>query len=146
MIVLNIVLTTFIVLELFNLLVLYFKPSMTQANGMGAFSAWNKSKKDPEIHSLVRYLAYWVAGTKLIIISLLAVILVMAEPTLKIVAVGVLSITISSFYWKMFPIIKRLDSDGNINPAGYYKTLSIIVAVCMIALGLSALFAYIGLM
>lgn len=145
MIILNIVLAIFIVLEFFNLLVLYFKPSMRQANGLGAFDAWSKSKKDPEIHSLVKYLAYWVAGTKLIIISLLTVILVLAEPTLKIISVGVLVITIGSFYWKMFPVIKRMDKDGHIAPTGYHKTLSAIVAMCMLALALSAVLAYVGL-
>ncbi len=145
MIILNIVLAIFIVLETFNLLVLYLRPSMKKANGIGVFNAWNKSKKDPEIHSFIKYLAYWVAGTKLIIISLLLVILVLAEPTLKIVAVGVLALTITSFYWKMSPIIKKMDSDGNISPSGYHKTLSLIIVVITIALSLSALFAYINL-
>lgn len=145
MIILNTVLATFIVLELFNLLVLYMNPSMKKANGIGVFNAWNKSKKDPEIHSLIRYLAYWVAGTKLIIISLLLVILILAEPTLKIIAVGVLALTITSFYWKMFPIIKQMDRDGNITPTGYHKTLSVIIIVITLALGLSALIAYMNL-
>lgn len=143
--ILNIVLATFIVLETFNLLVLYFRPSLKKANGIGVFNSWNKSKKDPEIHSLIKYLAYWVAGTKLIIISLLLVILILAEPTLKIAAVGVLSLTITSFYWKMFPIIKQMDSDGHVSPAGYHKTLSVIIIVITLALSLSALFAYINL-
>ena len=145
MMILNIVLAIFIILELFNLLILYFKPSAKRANGMGAFKAWNESKKDPDIHNLIKYLTYWVAGTKLIIISLLTVILVLAEPTLKIIAVGVLALTITSFYWKMFPVIKKMDSDGNVSPAGYHKTLSLIIAVITLTLSLSALFAYINI-
>lgn len=145
MIILNVVLAIFIILESLNLLVLYLKPSMKQANGIGVFNAWNKSKKDPEIHDFIKYLVYWVAGTKLITISLLSVVLILAEPTLKIIAVGVLAITITSFYWKMFPIINQMDRDGNILPAGYHKTLSLIIAVITLALGLSALFAYINL-
>jgi len=145
MIILNIVLAIFIILETFNLLVLYLNPSMKKANGIGVFKAWNRSIKDPEMHNLIKYLAYWVAGTKLIIISLLITILVFAEPILKIMAVGVLALTITSFYWKMFPIIKQMDSDGHISPAGYHKTLSLIIIVITLALSLSALFAYINL-
>lgn len=145
MIILNIVLTIFIILELFNLLVLYLKPSVKKANGVGVFNALSKSKNDPEIHNFIKYLIYWVAGTKLIIISLLTAVLLLAEPALKIIAVGVLALTISSFYLKMFPIIKKMDNEGNISPAGYHKTLSIIIAVCMVALGVSALLAYLGL-
>ncbi len=144
MIILNTVLSIFIVLETVNLLVLYLRPSTKKANGIGVFNAWNKSKKDPEIHSFIKYLAYWVAGTKLIIISLLTVILLLANTTLKIIAVGVLAVTITSFYWKMFPIIKQMDGDGNVSPAGYYKTLSLIIIVITLALSLSALFTYIS--
>ncbi len=144
MIILNIVLATFIVLETFNLFVLYLKPSLKKANGIGVFNAWNKSKKDPEIHNLIKYLVYWVAGTKLIIVSLLLVILIWAEPTLKIISVAVLALTITSFYWKMFPIIKKMDNDGGIAPVGYHKTLSLIIIVITLALSLSALFAYIS--
>jgi hypothetical protein len=39
------------------------------------FNAWEKSKADPEIHQFIRYLVDWVAGTKLIFIALLVVIL-----------------------------------------------------------------------
>lgn len=145
MMILNTVLSIFIVLEFFNLLVLYFKPSAKKANGIGVFNAWNQSNKDPEIHNFIKYLVYWVAGTKLIIVSLLLVILIWAEPTLKIISVVVLALTITSFYWKMFPIIKKMDIGGNILPAGYYKKLSLIIVIITVALSLSALFAYLNL-
>ncbi|HMS92279.1 MAG TPA: hypothetical protein PJ993_02450 [Candidatus Saccharibacteria bacterium] len=145
MIILNTVLAIFIVLELFNLLALYLNPSMKQMNAVGVFNVWEKSKKDSETHSLISYLVYWVAGTKLIIVSLLTVVLLLADPTLKIIAVGVLALTITSFYWKMYPIVKNLDRDNHLAPRGYHKTLSIIIAVITIALSLSALFAYISL-
>lgn len=145
MIILNTVLSIFIILESLNLLVLYFNPSMKRANGIGVFNAWDKSKKDHDVRSFIEYLVYWVAGTKLIIVSLLLVILILAEPTLKIISVVILALTITSFYWKMFPIIKKLDGDGNITPVGYYKTLSIIIIVITLALSLSAVYAYISL-
>lgn len=146
MIILNVVLAIFIVLELFNILALYLKPSMKQANAVGVFNAWDKSKKDPQTHDFIKYLVYWVAGTKLIIISLLGVILVLAEPTLKIIAVGALAITISVFYWKMFPIIRQMDNDKSITPASYSRTLGIMVAISVLALCLSALFAYLNIL
>lgn len=145
MMTLNIVLVIFIILETFNLLVLYFKPSMKKANGVGVFNALEKSKKDPEIHSFIKYLVYWVAGTKLIIVALLSGVLMMGDSNIKIVSTVLLSITIASFYWKMFPIIKKLDKQGNIEPDGYYKTLGMIVGAIAIALGISAVIAHFGL-
>ena len=57
-----------ILLEATNVLALYFFPGSKYANSVGAFKAWEKSKQDPEIHNFVRYLVYWVSGTKLIFI------------------------------------------------------------------------------
>lgn len=118
---------------------------MKQMNAVGVFNVWEKSKKDPETHSLISYLVYWVAGTKLIIVSLLSVILMLGDPTIKIIGVFVLALTITSFYWKMYPIVKSLDRNNHLAPHGYHKTLSIIIAVITIALSLSALYAYISL-
>lgn len=64
----QIVILIFMVLELSNILALYFAPHTRVANAVGMFAAWEKSKQDPEIHAFVRYLVYWVAGTKLIFI------------------------------------------------------------------------------
>ena len=65
----------FLLLELSNVLILYFFPDSKLANGMGTFKAWDKSKVDTQVHDLVLYLVNWVAGTKLIFIGLLALIL-----------------------------------------------------------------------
>ncbi len=139
MIILNIVLGIFILLELLNVLALYFNPTMKKANSLGVFKAWDKSKKDPEIHNLTKYLTYWVAGTKLVFLSLLIVILVLGELTLKIISVIALVISISSFYWKMYPLICKMDSNGEIIPKGYSKTLGIMIAIFIIAFLLSLL-------
>ncbi len=67
----KIVIVVFILLELSNVLALYFAPGSKMANAVGVFSAWEKSKQDAEIHDFVKYLVYWVAGAKLIFLLLL---------------------------------------------------------------------------
>ena len=61
----------FLLLEIANVAALYFRPGTAKFNAVGVFRAWEASKEHPEIHDLVRYLVYWVAGTKLIFILLL---------------------------------------------------------------------------
>ena len=60
----KVVILLFILLELSNVLALYFAPGSKYANAVGVFTAWEKSKQYPEIHDFVKYLVYWVAGTK----------------------------------------------------------------------------------
>ena len=67
--VVTIVIVIFIFLELANVLMLYFAPGSKYANAVGVFSAWEKSKQYPEIHDFVKYLVYWVAGAKLIFLT-----------------------------------------------------------------------------
>ena len=71
-------LALFGLLELMNVGVLYFAPGSRKANGVGVFTAWEKSKADPQVHEFVRYLVSWVAGTKAIFLGLLAVVLITA--------------------------------------------------------------------
>jgi len=77
--IITIVTIGFLVLEAANVVALYFFPGSKYANGVGVFKAWEKSKSDPEIHNFVKYLVNWVAGTKLIFILLLIVILYMGD-------------------------------------------------------------------
>ena len=77
----QIVIGFFIIIELTNVLALYFNPETKKGNGIGVFNAWEKSKLDPEMHNFVKYLVNWVAGSKLIFISLLIVILLTANLT-----------------------------------------------------------------
>ena len=58
------VFVVFGVLEVMNVAVLYGAPGSRKGNGVGVFTAWEKSKADPEVHLLVRYLVCWVAGVK----------------------------------------------------------------------------------
>jgi hypothetical protein len=129
--ILSIAIIIFIVLESLNVLTLYFNPGSQIGNGVGVFNAWEKSKADPEMHQFVRYLVYWVAGTKLIFIALLLVILFTTGESTQLLTVVAMIASISSFFWRLFPIIKSLDKADNITPRGYSKTLGLMIASFM---------------
>ncbi|MBF9014011.1 MULTISPECIES: hypothetical protein [unclassified Oceanispirochaeta] len=126
--ILSVVIMIFVVLETANIVMLYFTPGTRRGNGMGVFNAYEKSKNDSVIYPLVSYLINWVAGTKLIFISLLIVIVILGNDTIKLVSIGALILSISSFYWRLYPIIKSLDKRKQISPVGYSKTLGVMIA------------------
>lgn len=113
----------FIVLEATNVVALYFFPGSKYANSVGVFNAWEKSKQDPEIHDFVRYLVYWVAGTKLIFILLLIIILLTADEQSLVLTGAALVLSIASFFWRLFPLIRKMDRDDQIEPKGYSTIL-----------------------
>ena len=125
---LSIAIIIFILLESLNVLTLYFAPGSQLGNGVGVFNAWEKSKADPEMHQFVRYLVFWVAGTKLIFIALLVVILLSANQNTQLLTVIAMIASIFSFFWRLYPIIKSLDADNHISPPGYSRTLGIMIA------------------
>jgi hypothetical protein len=127
--ILQLAMAIFIFLELMNITMLYFKPGSKIGNGIGVFNAYEKSKKDEEIHNLVKYLVYWVAGTKLIFIALLLVIIFTTTYTTQLFAVAVLIASILSFYWRLYPIMKGMDAKNQITPKGYSKTLNAMIAL-----------------
>jgi len=122
-VILTVSIIVFIVLETGNVLILYFAPDSKKGNGVAVFNAWEKSKEDPNMHEFIRYLVFWVAGTKLIFISLLLVVLFTGTILTKTLSVCVLILSIASYFWKLHPIIKLLDSKNEITPSGYSKTL-----------------------
>ena len=126
--VLSIAIIIFIILESLNVLTLYFHPGSNIGNGLGVFNAWERSKSDPEMHQFVRYLVNWVAGTKLIFIALLLVILLTAGESTQLLTAVALIASISSFFWRLYPIIKSLDAEGHISPPGYSRTLAFMIA------------------
>ena len=75
----EIIIIVFIFLEISNVVMLYFAPGSKNANAVGVFASWEKSKLYPDIHEFVKYLVYWVAGTKLVFIFLLIEILFLAK-------------------------------------------------------------------
>ena len=84
------------------------------------------------MHALVRYLINWVAGTKLIFVGLLIVIVASGSAETKLAAVLVLIASILSFFWRLFPALLRLDREGQLTPKGYSKTLGLMIA-CFVA-------------
>lgn len=117
--ILSIVIIGFIILESVNVLTLYFFPESKYANGVGVFKAWEKSKQYPDIHNLVQYLVNWVAGTKLIFIFLLIVLLYTGDPNTLLLTVIALVVSILSFYWRLFPLIRKMDQSSQIEPKNY---------------------------
>ena len=109
----------FLFLEISNVLTLYFFPDSKLANGMGVFKAWQKSKGDTDIHDLVQYLVNWVAGTKLIFIGLLILILFTGNEQTLLYSSAILAGTISIFYWRLFPLIRKIDLNDQLNIKNY---------------------------
>jgi hypothetical protein len=125
----KVVILIFVLLELSNVLALYFAPGTRYANAVGVFSAWEKSKQDPEIHDFVKYLVYWVAGTKLIFLLLLVMIIIYADINTQRMSLIALIVATLSFYWRLFPLIRRMDKNGQIEPKNYSIVLGIMIFV-----------------
>ena len=118
-----IVIIGFVIMESANVISLYFLPGSKFANGIGVFKAWEKSKQDPEVHDLVKYLVYWVAGTKVISILLLVVILLTAQGKSLIFAGAAMVVSLATFFWRLFPLIRKMDRSNQIEPKNYSATL-----------------------
>ncbi len=125
----EIVVLGFIVLETLNVVTLYFFPGSRYANAIGVFTAWEKSKEHPEIHAFVKYLVYWVAGTKLIFLLLLVMIILYADNTTQRMSVVALIIATVTFYWRLFPLMRTMDKNGQITPQNYSLTLGVMIFV-----------------
>ncbi|MEJ2486641.1 MAG: hypothetical protein P8Y68_12995 [Anaerolineales bacterium] len=141
---LTIVTIGFLILESTNVVALYFFPDTRYANGIGVFKAWEKSKSNADVHDLVKYLVNWVAGTKLIFILLMIVILAIADDQTLFFAGIALALSIASFFWRLFPLIRKMDRAGQIEPTNYSTTLGVMIGgfilVFVVAVILSAAF------
>ena len=131
MTVLSIAIVLFILLESLNVLTLYFNPGTKLGNGVGVFNAWEESKSDPQMHQFIQYLVFWVAGSKLIFIALLLVILFTTGESTKLLTMVALIASIASFFWQLYPIIRSLDKADQITPPGYSRTLGLMIASFM---------------
>ena len=129
---LSIVILGFVLLESTNVIAMYFFPETKYANSIGVFKAWERSKADPEVHDLVRYLVNWVAGTKLIFLALLLVILLTSDTSGLIWTGLALAIAISSFFWRLFPLVRKMDREGMVEPAGYSRLLGVMIAAMVL--------------
>lgn len=136
----QIVIVTFILLELSNVLALYFAPGSRYANAVGVFIAWDKSEQYPEIHEFVNYLVNWIAGTKLIFLSLLALIVLYADAELQRLSLWALALTTASFYWRLFPLIRNMGRNGQVEPRNYATILGVMILVFIAAFVSAAIF------
>lgn len=121
--ILSVTMLIFCILESINVLILYFWTDSKIGNGVGVFDVWEESKKDEVLALFNHYMVYWVAGTKLIFIVLIGVILVTGSEATKIGAVVAMIISIATYFWKLHPIISELDERGKITPKNYSKVL-----------------------
>ena len=103
-------------------------------NSIGVFKAWEKSKKDPEIHDFVKYLINWVAGTKIIFIGLMIVILFIADSTTQSFAILALVIAILTFFVGLYPLIRKMDKESQLEPKNYSTYLFIMILTFVVAL------------
>jgi len=125
----------FMALELSNVFFLYFAPGSKMGNAVGVFTAWEKSKEYPMIHDFVKYLVYWVAGVKLIFILLLGIIVFYGNLNMQQLSLIALGLATLTFFWRLFPLIRKMDKNGQVEPKNYSITLGAMI------LGLVALFA-----
>ncbi len=121
--ILDIVLLIFIALETANVLIIYLNPDFKYGNGLSVFRQWEELRKEESSGLFVKYMANWVAGCKVIFIALVLIIVFTADEFTKICTVAALVPTISLYYIKLHPIIKRIDDMGQLRPQGYSKTL-----------------------
>ena len=101
-------------------------------------TAWEKSKQDPEVHDFVKYLVNWVAGTKLIFILLLIVILLTANERTMLWTGIAMVVSVASFFWRLFPIIRNMEHKNQIDPKNYSAVLGWII-LAIIAVFLAAI-------
>ena len=125
--ILQITILIFVVIESLNVLTLYFNAGSRIGNGLGVFNAYDLAEKDEMVGPFVRYLIDWVAGAKLIFVMVGIAILFSTEPLVHLLVVIAFIISILSFYYRLFPMIKRLDEKGQITPKGYSKTLNYMI-------------------
>ena len=136
---LRIAVIVFMALELANVTALYFAPGSRKFNALGVFRAWDGPDNPPEVRELLAYLSEWVAGVKLIFLALLGVLVWAADEALLRTAVIALVAAIAVFYWRMFPRVRRMDAAGQLEPAGYSRTVGLMVGSLMAGL-VAALF------
>lgn len=130
-------------MELGNVLILYFMPDSRLGNGVAVFDSWNYVKEDKTLNLFSHYMAYWVAGVKLIFIFLLVVVLLTGTEVTRVWAVVAMILSIATYFWKLHPIIKKLDQMGKITPKGYSKTLGLMITGILIMFSLSLIIYFI---
>ena len=127
----------FCVLEASNVIILFFAPNFKQGNGVAVFNDWHKAQEQSSMGLFTRYLAYWVAGVKLIFIALLVVVVLTGTPATHFWALIALIASIASYFWRLHPIICQLDDMGKITPKGYSQTLGRTIGFFVLMFGIA---------
>lgn len=130
----------FCLMEFGNVCILYFWPNHRLGNGVAFFDSWEEAKSDEMMEMFVHYLMYWVAGVKLIFIFLLLVVLVTGSDLTKFFAVITMILSIATYFWKLHPIISRLDQAGKITPQGYSLKLGKMIKGFLVMFSLALVF------
>jgi len=117
----------FTIIETGNIMMLYFMPGSRMGNGVGVFNAWEESQNNEKMKPFATYLVNWVAGAKLIFIMMAVVVIIFGNYMTQLFTVVALILSILSFYWRLFPAIKKMDASGDITPKGYSKTLGYMI-------------------
>ncbi len=60
---------------------------------------------------------------------LLAVIVIYADIDVQRMSLIALAIATASFYWRLFPLIKKMDKRGEIDPKNYSAVLGVMIFV-----------------
>lgn len=142
--ILSIAIIIFCIMETANVLILYFNPDSRLGNGVAVFNPWEEAKKNEPLNLFAHYMVYWVAGTKLIFIVLLIVILLTGTELTRMYAVIVMILSIATYFWKLHPIIKKLDTLGQITPKNYSKTLGRMITGFLIMFSIALITYLIG--
>jgi hypothetical protein len=79
------------------------------------------------VNQLVDYLVNWVAGTKLIFIVLLIGIIITGSPETKVFSGIALIFSIATFFSRLFPIIRKMEREGELTVNGYSRTLALMI-------------------
>ncbi len=140
--VLNIAILIFIILESANITILYFFPESKFGNGIAVFNEYFNTQKDESSKLFVKYLVNWVAGTKLIFIALLLVVLFLGNDMVKIHSLSFMCVAISSYYFMLHPIVRKLDENEEITPKGYSKILLIMITSFIVIFILAIILYY----
>lgn len=132
--ILQVVISVFLFLEVLNIIVLYRKPGTKMGNGVGIFKDYEEINKNQEHYQLVKYLTNWVANAKFIFVALGITIVIFGNEIVQLHAALALIFSTLMFYFTLYPILKRLDDQGMLDPKGYSQTLAYTILSFIITL------------
>lgn len=130
--ILKVAILIFVVMELSNILVMYFKPNFKYGNSMNTFKQWYKAQEKKPERLFVKYMVNWVANCKLIFLALLVVVVLLGNEIITVCAVMATILSIAIYFVTLHPIIKQLDEMEEIQPKGYSKTLALTIGAFMV--------------